>query len=208
MSATMRVNDFVGGRLFNEPPPAINVETRQFVVTIHFLKRTEIVHYIGQAYKTIVSICRRLPEGGILVLFTGQRETEYLRQKLHKTSRKMICNISKGHGGDEDVCTYDEDPANLDQYDLHSSDDSEIELAIDDNDYLDDYEESFDLKMLEEGGDPIGNVVKLVSLKATFEALAGNKPLESENKVNLPIIRPAAKYNFFYFKQKTLRASK
>ncbi|KAK9091050.1 hypothetical protein Sjap_024227 [Stephania japonica] len=226
MSATLRVNDFVGGNLFSEPPPVINVETRQFAVTIHFSKRTEIVDYIGQAYKTIMSIHRRLPEGGILVFVTGQREVEYLCKRLRIASRKMNCNISKGQRGKDTAtletnsvekgvdmgeideafdghsvgqadrfCTYDEDPANLDQYDPHSSDDSEIELAIDDDDDFDDYEESFDLKTLEEGGDPvdpIGNAVNLPSLKAAFEALAGKKPSEFEKKVNLPII-PAAK---------------
>ncbi|KAK9104585.1 hypothetical protein Scep_021429 [Stephania cephalantha] len=101
-----------------------------------------------------------------------------------------------GHsaGQTDRFCTYDEDPGNLDQYDPHSSDDSEIELAIDDNDDFDDYGESFDLKTLEEEGDPvdpIGNAVNLASIKAAFEALAGEKPSESGKEMNLPII-PAA----------------
>ncbi|KAK9104565.1 hypothetical protein Scep_021409 [Stephania cephalantha] len=225
MSATLRVNDFVGGKLFSVPPPVINVETRQFAVTIHFSKRTEIVDYVGQAYKTIMSIHRRLPEGGILVFVTGQREVEYLCQKLRRASRQMSCNISKGQRGKDNAaletnsvdqvvdmreideafgghsagqtdrfCTYDEDPGNLDQYDPHSSDDSEIELAVDDNDDFDDYGESFDLKTLEDEGDPvdpIGSAVNLTSLKAAFEALAGKKPSESGKEMNVPII-PAA----------------
>ena len=102
MSATLRVEDFISGRrLFQTPPPIIEVPTRQFPVTIHFSKRTEIVDYIGQAYKKILSIHKRLPQGGILVFVTGQREVEYLCQKLRKTSRELMLNRSKQNIGNE-----------------------------------------------------------------------------------------------------------
>ncbi|KAK9148776.1 hypothetical protein Scep_007533 [Stephania cephalantha] len=74
-------------------------------------------------------------------------------------------------------CAYDEDPGNLDQCDPHSSDDSEIELAIDDNDDFDNYGEFFDLKTFEKEGDLVDrfrNIVNLTSLKPIFEALAGH----------------------------------
>ena len=102
MSATLRVEDFISGRrLFQTPPPIIEVPTRQFPVTIHFSKRTEIVDYIGQAYKQILSIHKRLPQGGILVFVTGQREVEYLCQKLRKASRELMLNSSKQNIGNE-----------------------------------------------------------------------------------------------------------
>lgn len=98
MSATLRVEDFISGRrLFREPPPVIEVPTRQFPVTIHFSKRTEVVDYIGQAYKKVMSIHRRLPQGGILVFVTGQREVEHLCQKLRKASRELNLSSSKGN---------------------------------------------------------------------------------------------------------------
>ncbi|KAK2965212.1 hypothetical protein RJ640_019967, partial [Escallonia rubra] len=100
MSATLRVEDFVSGRrIFTNPPPVIEVPTRQYPVTIHFSKKTEIVDYVGQAYKKVLSIHKRLPSGGILVFVTGQREVEYLCRKLRKTSREIVDSCSKGNNG-------------------------------------------------------------------------------------------------------------
>ncbi|CAH9125888.1 unnamed protein product [Cuscuta epithymum] len=90
MSATLRVEDFVaGGRVFPDPPPIIEVPTRQYPVTTHFSKRTEIVDYVGQAYKKVLSIHKRLPAGGILIFVTGQREVEFLCKKLKHASKDM-----------------------------------------------------------------------------------------------------------------------
>ncbi|XP_022757934.1 ATP-dependent RNA helicase DEAH13 isoform X2 [Durio zibethinus] len=95
MSATLRVEDFISGRrLFLVPPPVIEVPTRQYPVTIHFSKRTELVDYIGQAFKKVMSINKRLPQGGILVFVTGQREVEYLCRRLRKASGKVTASIS------------------------------------------------------------------------------------------------------------------
>ncbi|KAL9434633.1 hypothetical protein AB3S75_029310 [Citrus x aurantiifolia] len=103
MSATLRVEDFIsGGRLFRNPP-IIEVPTRQFPVTVHFSKRTEIVDYIGQAYKKVMSIHKRLPQGGILVFVTGQREVEYLCSKLRKASKQLVVNSSKENKGNQVV---------------------------------------------------------------------------------------------------------
>ncbi|KAL4312638.1 hypothetical protein GQ457_01G054020 [Hibiscus cannabinus] len=102
MSATLRVEDFVFGTdLFHIPPPVIEVPTRQYPVTIHFSKRTELVDYIGQAFKKVMSIHKRLPPGGILVFVTGQREVEYLCRRLRKASKDLITKISKEDKGTE-----------------------------------------------------------------------------------------------------------
>ncbi|KAF5455305.1 hypothetical protein F2P56_024899 [Juglans regia] len=91
MSATLRVEDFISGRrIFNDPPPVIEVPTRQYPVTIHFSKRTEIFDYIGQAYKKVLAIHKRLPHGGILVFVTGQREVNHLCRKLSKASKELV----------------------------------------------------------------------------------------------------------------------
>lgn len=96
MSATLRVEDFVSGkRLFPNVPPLIEVPTRQYPVTIHFSKRTDIVDYIGQAYKKVMSIHRKLPQGGVLVFVTGQREVDYLCEMLHKSSRELVVQAAK-----------------------------------------------------------------------------------------------------------------
>ncbi|WCJ22267.1 RNA helicase family protein [Euphorbia peplus] len=102
MSATLRVEDFISGRrLFRHPPPVIEVPTRQYPVTVHFSKRTDTVDYVGQAYKKVLSIHRTLPQGGILVFVTGQREVEYLCQRLRKASKQRFArNADKNIGND------------------------------------------------------------------------------------------------------------
>lgn len=51
MSATLRVEDFTGNsRLFPVPPPVINVQARQYPVTVHFSKRTELGDYVGECF--------------------------------------------------------------------------------------------------------------------------------------------------------------
>ncbi|KAL9688390.1 hypothetical protein QQ045_032811 [Rhodiola kirilowii] len=195
MSATMRVEDFVSGRrLFPEPPPVIEVPTRQFPVTVHFSKRTEIVDYVGQAFKKVMSIHKRLPQGGILVFLTGQREVEYLCTKLRKASKDLISRNSKGKLEDDSsaVCeksdiegvdmadiddaygnnhqvdrfdSYDEDFGDRDEYESNSSDSgTESDLEFDE-----DVEELGDKTM----DGLLGCDDSLASLKAAFQALSG-----------------------------------
>ncbi|KAI3872488.1 hypothetical protein MKW98_015834 [Papaver atlanticum] len=89
MSATLRVEDFAGTKIFDQPPPVVEVPTRQYPVTVHFSKRTDVVDYIGQAFKKVMAIHKRLPPGGILVFVTGQREVEYLCKKLCGASKEL-----------------------------------------------------------------------------------------------------------------------
>lgn len=83
MSATMRVTDFTANnRLFPEPPPVINVDARQFPVTVHFSKKTALLDYVDEAFKKVSKIHQKLPPGGILVFLTGQDEIRMLGNKL------------------------------------------------------------------------------------------------------------------------------
>ncbi|GLG95573.1 Probable ATP-dependent RNA helicase kurz, partial [Gryllus bimaculatus] len=71
MSATLRLEDFVQNeKLFRIPPPVINVESRQFPVTVHFNKYTR-EDYLKEAYLKACKIHTRLPPGGILIFVTG-----------------------------------------------------------------------------------------------------------------------------------------
>ena len=49
-------------------PPAhfflSQVDARQYPVTVHFSKRTEVAHYLNETFKKICQIHRRLPDGG------------------------------------------------------------------------------------------------------------------------------------------------
>ncbi|XP_043797210.1 probable ATP-dependent RNA helicase kurz isoform X2 [Apis laboriosa] len=84
MSATLRVEEFVeNNKLFKMKPPVLTVESRQFPVTIHFNKTTSI-NYISDALKKAIKIHTRLPDGGILIFLTGQREVNFVVRKLRQ----------------------------------------------------------------------------------------------------------------------------
>lgn len=55
MSATMRIEEFVENRhLFKLKPKIININVRQFPVTIHFGKQTP-KNYLNEAYKKVLT---------------------------------------------------------------------------------------------------------------------------------------------------------
>ncbi|KAJ9550655.1 hypothetical protein OSB04_014700 [Centaurea solstitialis] len=190
MSATMRVEDFVsGGKIFANPPPVIEVPTRQYPVTTHFSKRTDIVDYIGQAYKKILSIHKRLPSGGILVFVTGQREVEYLCRKLRKASLEMtkrktnevppvvtgtlleydMKEIDEAFKIEEQSSHQYEDDCDLSEEDesfssFESDDESDVETVVD--------------SVLKPDNNVLGENGNFASLKAAFEALAGKTSLD------------------------------
>uniref|UniRef100_A0A8C6YDT5 Activating signal cointegrator 1 complex subunit 3 n=1 Tax=Naja naja TaxID=35670 RepID=A0A8C6YDT5_NAJNA len=86
MSATLRVEDFTANqKLFPVPPPVIQVDARQFPVTVHFNKRTPLEDYSGECFRKVCKIHRMLPPGGILVFLTGQAEVHSLCRRLRKS---------------------------------------------------------------------------------------------------------------------------
>lgn len=101
MSATLRVEDFTANsRMFPTPPPVIRVPARQFPVSVHFSKKTELIDYMGAAYKKVCAIHRKLPPGGILVFLTGQREVEDLCKKLRKAFQPGRAKGARGAASD------------------------------------------------------------------------------------------------------------
>ena len=96
MSATLRIEDFVGNRtLFADAPPVVRVDARQYPVAIHFNRRTPD-DYITAAYKKVVKIHTRLAAGGILIFLTGQNEITGLCKKLRKRFPQRT--ITNGEG--------------------------------------------------------------------------------------------------------------
>ncbi|ESQ56354.1 hypothetical protein EUTSA_v10024243mg [Eutrema salsugineum] len=193
MSATLRVEDFVSGkRLFPKSPPLIEVPTRQYPVTIHFSKKTEIGDYIGQAYKKVMSIHRKLPQGGILVFVTGQREVDYLCEKLRKSSKELVDQAAKRDASEKKKC---EDAGSFGGVDMKEiaeafDDGSQGEDPSETGDYRDDFEEEEDMNESDEESDwetvddGFANSFdeegkKLDALRAAFNALAGKKESES-----------------------------
>ncbi|XP_022034335.2 ATP-dependent RNA helicase DEAH13 isoform X1 [Helianthus annuus] len=207
MSATMRVEDFVSGvKIFSNPPPIIEVPTRQYPVTTHFSKRTDIVDYIGQAYKKILSIHKRLPPGGILVFVTGQREVEYLCRKLRKASLELTKRKSNIDGAvtNEDTCKeFDmkeideafkmENNRQTDRFSSYGEGEDEDDCDVSENESFDSIG-SDDESDLEEVDDKVkdsvtqdnefDNVLKgnsnFDALKSAFEALSGKTTLDSK----------------------------
>ena len=147
MSATLRVDDFVENKkLFKDPPPVINVQARQYPVAVHFQRKTELDDYLGAAYKKTCQIHRKLPEGGVLVFLTGQREVEHLCAKLRETfngerRRRRRPAAGREEDGEErgaDVGALDgldqgEDDGDADDFDDGDSDDDDFDGDSDDD---------------------------------------------------------------------------
>ncbi|KAG6459917.1 probable ATP-dependent RNA helicase kurz [Manduca sexta] len=128
MSATLRVEDFTENtRLFKEPPPVIQIDSRQFPVTVHFNKHT-YSDYLKEAFKKTVKIHTRLPEGGILIFVTGQQEVNYLVRKLrasfpYRRDVDYTKLITKKNATDVDAAL-DSEPDDIE------SDDDEVEREM------------------------------------------------------------------------------
>ncbi|XP_031744534.1 ATP-dependent RNA helicase DEAH13 isoform X2 [Cucumis sativus] len=209
MSATLRVEDFVsGGRLFHVSPPIIEVPTRQFPVTVHFSKRTDIVDYIGQAYKKVMAIHKKLPPGGILVFVTGQREVENLCKKLREASKKLIKKTSERHGENNNGIVEMNSIQNLDMNEINeafedhefsieqtdrfsSFDKDEFDINDDVSDASYNSESDSELEFNEDAmsDETDGNLTDVVmddasmsSLKAAFDALDRKNALDLDKR--------------------------
>nr|CCA17666.1 hypothetical protein BRAFLDRAFT_265555 [Albugo laibachii Nc14] len=155
MSATLRVEDFTSNTLlFPSPPPVLRIEARQYPVTVHFSKHTELEKYVEAAFKKVVRIHNKLPEGGVLVFLTGQQEIMQLVRKLSqaygskasrpvkscKSSRKVSRTLSRDSeyvplehdDAEEEACI--EQAQDVDSYQLDH--DSDIDSDQEENDSL------------------------------------------------------------------------
>ncbi|XP_035773239.1 probable ATP-dependent RNA helicase kurz [Anopheles albimanus] len=112
MSATLRVCDFTENRkLFLDTPPVINIDSRQYPVTVHFSKTTP-ADYLREAFLKTVKIHTRLPEGGILIFLTGQKEVNTMVRKL----RKMFPPVKSTDGKEtSDAAAADDRPNEEDE---------------------------------------------------------------------------------------------
>lgn len=211
MSATLQVEDFISNRrIFQVPPPIIEVPTRQYPVTIHYSKRTELVDYIGQAYRKVLSIHKKLPAGGILVFVTGQREVEFLCRKLRKASRHRTNKVSRGCDKLTSISGENtSDAPNIEEineaFEIQQNSSNEVtghlsafdeheDLVESDSDFSDDLEEdsNFGESSDDEVLDSNNNLVNLMgenleSLKAAFDSLDERRTLDSESKDVLSI---------------------
>lgn len=160
MSATLRLEDFTNNaRLFKIKPPVIKVEARQFPVTVHFNRRTN-ENYLKAALLKVVKVHTKLPDGGILVFVTGQKEVNSLVRKLRsafplRNKKKYLREVQKNRNENNKDDEIDEElemslkrrkkqktkivpEINLDDYSLPDdhgeSENSEMESDEDDED--------------------------------------------------------------------------
>ncbi|KAF1328217.1 Atp-dependent RNA helicase, partial [Globisporangium splendens] len=157
MSATLRVEDFTKNeRLFPKPPPVLRVDARQYPVTVHFNKRTELDDYVSEAYKKVVKIHKKLPEGGVLVFLTGQREILQLCRKLRRAYSIKDKAAKKAIGSSFERNTRTDAAPRTSAKDriLREHDDIEEEADLEDAQvYGDDENVSYDLDEDEKKGD-------------------------------------------------------
>ena len=83
MSASLRSSDFLENpNLFRtRVPPLLQVEGRQFLVTVHFARTTQR-DYLDEAFQKVSRGHRKLPPGGMLIFLTGQNEITGLTKRL------------------------------------------------------------------------------------------------------------------------------
>ncbi|XP_024524561.1 ATP-dependent RNA helicase DEAH13 isoform X1 [Selaginella moellendorffii] len=142
MSATLRVEDFTANqKMFRLPPPVIHVTARQFPVTVHSSRKTELQDYESAAYRKVCAIHRKLPPGGILVFVTGRREVEALCKRL----RLSFTPSSKLESSDGKPVAKREDSALLSGTECGALDMRSVADAVDEeDDDSSDWEEDVD----------------------------------------------------------------
>lgn len=96
----------------------MQVEARQFPVTVHFNKRTAFEDYVDEAYRKVCKIHRQLPDGGILIFLTGQQEVNSLCRKLRQTFPGVKPKEAEEPSKSEEK--------RLEQDDVHHSDPDEV----------------------------------------------------------------------------------
>ena len=143
MSATLRVEDFAENKLlFANPPPVIQIDSRQFPVTVHFNKQTPSEgEYLEEAYKKISKIHRELPAGGILIFVTGQQEVHALSSRLRESfplreTRERLSTISAPQAQDSGQTKRKVTKFKLDAYPVHAMDEEEGMEDVDEGDLL------------------------------------------------------------------------
>ncbi|SZF01726.1 unnamed protein product [Blumeria hordei] len=167
MSATLRINDFIGNTsLFSSPPPVVEAEGRQYSVTNHFTRKTHH-DYVQEAFQKISKGHKKLPPGGFLVFLTGQSEIAHLsallKEKLcaDQTNSNPHVKIS---GRDAPIETEDLDLG------LVTSDEDEDDVDINLAD------EDFEIEEDGEAGPAKMYILPLYSLLPTKEQMRVFKP--------------------------------
>lgn len=96
MSATLSLSSFLSNPILfpSGTPPTITIPTRQHPVTLHFNRRTSS-DYVTEAIRKAVKIHKRLPDGGILIFLTGEKEIKGVCRKLGRLFSQATGQLGK-----------------------------------------------------------------------------------------------------------------
>ena len=142
MSATLRVEDFTSNKkLLKTVPPVLEIDSRQYPVSIHFNRKTN-GDYLHEAFKKVCKIHSECPTGGILVFVTGRIEVEVLCRKLrakYPNNGSKVCEQKKvktkrKENKNKTIVTEKIPAINLDDFEVNPL---ESENILDDLDYSD-----------------------------------------------------------------------
>jgi ATP-dependent RNA helicase DHX37/DHR1 len=144
MSATLRVEDFTSNpRLFPRSPPVVRVEARQYPVSIHFNRQTDLDDYLEPTFSKVCKIHRQLPEGGVLVFLTGKAEIMYMCRKLNKELNPKKRRAGTRRAGAKAAAGDDTKSQAHEEEGFHARevDDDEEDAMIQDGDDRDDFDD-------------------------------------------------------------------
>lgn len=188
MSATLRIDDLTKNPvLFPSPPPVLDVEGRQFPVTIHFARQTRH-DYVEEAYKKILRGHRKLPPGGFLVFLTGHDEISRLSKMLKSSSSGLnSAAYPKVRISANDAPLEVEDIEFGDTNDTTQDDYTEVELVDGDDEENEEDDTEFDIPDEQGGTGPLKmHVLPLYSLLPTKEQMkVFDPPLEGSRQIIL-----------------------
>lgn len=138
MSATLRIDDIT--RLFGRsPPPVLEVEGRQFPVTVHFARRTHS-DYVEEAFRKVSKGHRKLPPGGFLVFLTG-------RDEILRLSSRLRAEFGGVNVADMTKVRISAAEASFEAEDVEFGHVKEVDSSEDDLDESDDDDEDFNVEV-------------------------------------------------------------
>jgi ATP-dependent RNA helicase DHX37/DHR1 len=178
MSATLRIADLTKNPiLFPTPPPVLDIEGRQFPVTMHFARQTR-VDYVDELYKKITKGHRKLPPGGMLVFLTGYDEISRLSKRLKLASGGVTpTSYPKARISANDAPLEVEDIDFGPTTDTTKDDYDELNFIADEEDDTDDDDADFDVPEEEAGTGPLQmHILPLFSLLPTREQMRVFEP--------------------------------
>lgn len=183
MSATLRVKDFTeNSSLFPlGPPPVIEIAARQFPVTTHFNRKTEMSDYVDAAFRKICKIHTKLPPGGILVFLTGKQEIEYLCRKLRNRFQTHQIHAKTGIV----LASDDQDDPDFKDLSNFEADDSEEETILNEDSV---YSASQSIPYQETSQIQKVKVLPLYSLLSTEKQMKVFEDIEDESQERLIVV--------------------